>query len=146
MLATFPPQVGWPSEPPWQMREKRPRPSAVKAWSPNHWTAREFPLLFLKSSFKNDTTPHLRTFMVRKCFLLGVLNPHTPALSPFSQSLTSTWKTVLYCWSFCHSWHASYVPCTLHIFSPLRSRTQRGICCLPSVQKRTDCRDEVQRY
>ena len=25
-----------------------PGPSAVKAWSPNHWTARKFPILFLR--------------------------------------------------------------------------------------------------
>ena len=58
---------------------------------PGRWEA----LLFLKSSFRNDTTPHWRTFMVRKCFLIVTLNSHshTPALSPFSQSPRGTWKT-----------------------------------------------------
>lgn len=58
---------------------------------PGRWEA----LLFLKSSFRNDTTPHLRTFMVGKCFLIVTLNSHshTPALSLFSQSPRGTWKT-----------------------------------------------------
>ena len=26
----------------------KPRPPAVEAWSPNHWTTKEFPILVLK--------------------------------------------------------------------------------------------------
>lgn len=77
--------------PPWMCCPRSPCRCGNTQMLPGRWEA----LLFLKSSFRNDITPHLRTFMVRKCFLTVTLNSHshTPALSPFSQSPRGTRKT-----------------------------------------------------
>ena len=61
-----------------------PVPSAVKVWSPNHWTAREFPKVFIFDS----SIP---------CTLQGEISKATEGSASFSSSLVSTvWVPVLF--------------------------------------------------
>ena len=51
-----------------------PKPSAVRAWSPNHWTAREFPRLFKVGRYPR-----------------GHLMEHSPPLPPTISDMFLSW-------------------------------------------------------
>ena len=56
----------------------KPIPSAVEAWSPNHWTTKAFPYFFLKEIFSiafHSVCIYIRPTILAHCFSSRALMP-----------------------------------------------------------------------
>lgn len=135
--------------PPWTCCPRSPCRCGNTQILPGRWEA----LLFLKSSFRNDITRHLRTFMVRKCFLTDYPEFPFPILNfePFSQSPRGTREKLFVQLKLLTKLFLMIIPLIecflchiLYTYSLLCLPKPRGVYCLPSVQRRTEYRDEVQ--